>query len=279
MEKELEDKVNRAIRLIRATVGDDTVEVSYSGGKDSDVILELVRMSGVKYRAIYKNTTIDPPGTIAHCKANGVEIINPEHRFFELIAQKGFPTRRARFCCAELKEYKVMDIAVQGIRRDESVNRAKRYSSSDPVICRTYGNKSNHANIILPILDWTKDDVAEFVKARGIKCHPLYYDDNGDFNPTRRLGCMGCPLAPKSAIEDFKRYPKLLKCWLDAGKRFWDTHPNCGSRKKYPDIYALFVCDFFFRSYDDFITAITPGLFGEKPDCKAFLEKKFNIKL
>lgn len=57
MRAELEKKVNRAIRLIISAVGEEQVEVSYSGGKDSDVILELAKMSGVKYRAIYKNTT------------------------------------------------------------------------------------------------------------------------------------------------------------------------------------------------------------------------------
>lgn len=63
--------------MIISAVGENQVEVSYSGGKDSDVILELAKMSGVKYRAIYKNTTIDPPGTIAHCVENGVEIMKP----------------------------------------------------------------------------------------------------------------------------------------------------------------------------------------------------------
>ena len=109
-------KVDRAVKLIRSSVGDDVVEVSYSGGKDSDVILELVKMAGVKYRAIYKNTTIDPPGTIAHVLSKGVEVMRPEISFFKLIEKKGFPTRRARFCCEKLKEYKVLDKAVQGIR-------------------------------------------------------------------------------------------------------------------------------------------------------------------
>lgn len=59
----LERKVERALRLLRSITpyGDEPLEVAYSGGKDSDVILELTRMSGVPYRAIYKSTTIDPP--------------------------------------------------------------------------------------------------------------------------------------------------------------------------------------------------------------------------
>ena len=45
-------------------------------------------MAGVKYRAIYKNTTIDPPGTIKHCKDNGVEIVRPKLSFFKLVEKK-----------------------------------------------------------------------------------------------------------------------------------------------------------------------------------------------
>lgn len=66
-----EKKVARAVRLLQSIPTDGPVEVSYSGGKDSDVILELAKMAGIEYRAIYKNTTIDPPGTIQHCRSKG----------------------------------------------------------------------------------------------------------------------------------------------------------------------------------------------------------------
>lgn len=66
---ELGEKVKRAIRIIR--MADAPLEVSYSGGKDSDVILALAKQSGVDFRAIYKNTTIDPPGTIQHAIQGG----------------------------------------------------------------------------------------------------------------------------------------------------------------------------------------------------------------
>lgn len=75
-----EKKVARAIRLLQSIPKDGPVEVSYSGGKDSDVILELAKMAGIEYRAIYKNTTIDPPGTIRHCKEKGVEILHMSWR-------------------------------------------------------------------------------------------------------------------------------------------------------------------------------------------------------
>lgn len=89
---ELQRKVDRAVKLIQAAgKGGQVVEVAYSGGKDSDVILELTRMSGINYRAIYKNTTIDPPGTIAHVKSKGVEIRRPERHSFSLWRKKAIP--------------------------------------------------------------------------------------------------------------------------------------------------------------------------------------------
>lgn len=54
MTDELEKKVRQSVSLIQKAVGDKVVEVAYSGGKDSDVILELTKMAGVKYRAIKK---------------------------------------------------------------------------------------------------------------------------------------------------------------------------------------------------------------------------------
>lgn len=98
MNEELQRKVDQAIRLIKSAGADgSTVEVAYSGGKDSDVILELTRMAGIKYRAIYKNTTIDPPGTIAHVIANGVEVLRPKRTFFKIVEENGFPNRFRRF--------------------------------------------------------------------------------------------------------------------------------------------------------------------------------------
>lgn len=67
---DLNKKVNQSIKLLKvfASSTDEPIELSYSCGKDSDVILRLAKMAGINYRAIYKNTTIDPPGTIKHCR-------------------------------------------------------------------------------------------------------------------------------------------------------------------------------------------------------------------
>lgn len=276
MTDELKTKVERAVKLIKAAAkGSDIIEVSYSGGKDSDVILELARMAGVPHRAIYKNTTIDPKGTIAHALSKGVEIVNPKETFMQLVARNGFPTMRARFCCSILKEYKILDVAIQGIRRCEGVKRAARYK--EPEICRNYGGKRGKSRIILPILEWTNDDVLQFIKERGVELHPIYYRSDGTIDVNRRLGCQCCPLKSDRGLSDFRANPRLVKMWLNAGCRWWNEHPTAASRKKFSSVYDLFVHNVFFSTYQDF-TLATNHLFG-KVDCKEFLENYFDIKL
>lgn len=173
---ELNRKIDLAIRLLQSIPQDGPIELSYSGGKDSDVILELAKMSGIPFEAIYKNTTIDPPGTIAHCKEKGVTIVKPKQNFMELMAEHGMPSRFRRFCCSKLKEYKIYDRAIQGIRRSESIKRAKRYT--EPEECRIYA-KGEKVRIYFPILEWSNEDVAEFIRQRNIQCAPVYYDRGG----------------------------------------------------------------------------------------------------
>lgn len=55
MTPQLQKKVDFAIKLLRSIPTDEgEIELSYSGGKDSDVILELAKMAQIPYRAIYK---------------------------------------------------------------------------------------------------------------------------------------------------------------------------------------------------------------------------------
>lgn len=176
---ELDRKVDFAIKLLRSIPQDGPVELCYSGGKDSDVILELAKMSGIRFEAIYKNTTIDPPGTVSRCLEKGVTIRRPKMSFLQIIERKGTPSRFARFCCEILKEYKIYDRAIQGIRRCESTARAKRYK--EPEICRVYSQKEK-VRIYLPILEWTQEDVTRFIEDRQIKCAPVYYDNTGAFH-------------------------------------------------------------------------------------------------
>jgi phosphoadenosine phosphosulfate reductase len=284
MTEQLQKKVDRAIKLIQSASkiakenGCPEIEVAYSGGKDSDVILELTKMSGVPYRAIYKNTTIDPAGTIKHAQDMGAEIMRPKKTFAELLGKKGLPTRFRRFCCGVLKEYKILDYAILGVRREESVKRAKMYN--EPEKCRVY-SKNVKARHYFPILDWTKEDLKEFIQDRGVKLHPLYYNENGELDVTRRLGCMGCPLASrKGRINTFKEHPNLVKLYVRGGQKFLDEHPNSKIASYYKDGYEWFAENLFCKDVHEFQEQFGGNnLFGDKVDCKQFLEDYFKIKL
>lgn len=274
---DLQKKEDIALRLLAAaqkSAGDNPVEISYSGGKDSDVILHLARKAGINARPIYKNTTIDPPGTIAHVISKGVEIMEPKTTFLKLIDRKGLPTRWSRYCCSVLKEYKIEDVAVQGIRRCESVKRAARYK--EPEVCRIYSGTSE-ARVFLPILEWTNADVERYIAQENIECHPLYYDASGRFCVKRRLGCIGCPLAMDRGTRDFRRYPKMLRAWLKH-LSVWYQRPNIKSRETFGgDIYAHMAFHLFYKSMQEFRQA-SHGL-GAVTDWKRALEDYFRFDL
>ena len=281
MNKELDKKVVQAVKLLQVCYksAGEPLEVAYSGGKDSDVILELAKMSGIEYRAIYKNTTIDPPGTIKHVKENGVEIRRPKDTFFSLMSKRGYPNRYKRFCCSVLKEYKILDNSVMGIRKCESTKRSKMYT--EPTACRIYGSKNNHVNAIYPILDWSDEDELEFIVERGIKLHPLYYREDGSIDVTKRLGCMCCPLKYyKKRLQDFKQYPGMVNAYLRCGNEYLKSHPQSETAKQYSDVYEFFVANAFFDNYKDYTKAKLCGsILSDKPDYKKLIEDYFNIEL
>ena len=285
MNKELEKKVARAIRLIKSAAkaaekAGQQLEICYSCGKDSEIILELAKMAGIKYRAIYKVTTIDPPGTIKHALERGVEIVRPKETFFQLLRRKGLPSRSVRFCCQILKEYRILDHAVVGIRRTESKKREELYK--EPTQCRLYSN-GDEVQQYTPILEWTDEDVVEFIEERGIKCHPLYYDEDGNFIVKRRLGCMCCPLAyKKTRINQFKKHPKMVRQYIRNASYYFDNHYNNEYRKGeklFNNVYEWFTMTVFTESMQEFRERFGRNLFDDGIDCKRFLEEYFGVSL
>lgn len=240
MREETQKKIGRAIKLLQLFANGEKIEVAYSGGKDSDILLWLVRKSGIDFVARYKNTTIDQPGTIAHCKANGVEILQPKRTFLDIVRANGFPSRFARFCCKELKEYPTEYKKVAtGVRKEESVKRAKLYK--EPTQCHLGTEK------VMPMLDFTTEDIAEIVKAEGIKLHPLYYDEDGSLHLERRLGCIGCPLAsPNKRREQYLRYPKMLVAQMRATERYLDGCKERGKKTWFENAVDKFAFDLFY---------------------------------
>lgn len=231
-------------------------------------------MAGIKHIPIYKMTGLDK-GSEKHATEKGAVIFKPQKKFFDLIEQAGFPTRRARFCCQYLKEYRILDVAVQGIRTSESRARAERYK--EPQICRLY-NKKDRVQLFLPILNWTDEDIVEFVKQENIQCHPHYYDKEENFHVERRVGCVCCCMqSQRKLIADFTEHPLMVKAYIKHGKIWWQKHPSAKSHEKFSCIYDLFFNNVFCDSYQDYLYK-TKGMFGDL-DTKKWLEDYFKIDL
>lgn len=278
MRKELEKKIEQAIKLLRLSAeAYDDIELCYSGGKDSDVILELARMAGIKFTAIYKATTIDPPYTIAHCRENGVHVVFPKKTFFQLVEEKGMPSRFGRWCCGYLKEYKIKETQILGIRKCESLKRASLYK--EPIMCRVFKNNGGgRTSQVLPLIDWSNEDVLEFIKERNIKLHPLYYRADGSIDITRRLGCLTCPLATDRGLADFKRYPHLVVAYIRALKKWWNRQRKKPTKQQefFSDVYEMFALKLFNERLVDMVPN-KESMFPQ--NWKENLEEFFKIKL
>lgn len=276
---DLDRKIEFAINLLKSIPTDDgPIEVCYSGGKDSDVILELAKMAGINYRAIYKNTTIDPPGTIQHVREMGVEVVQPKENFLSIVRRKGMPSRFSRFCCEILKEYPIQPRAIVGIRKCESRKRMERYK--EPEFCRMYSG-GKKVRQYLPILEWSNDDVKEFIEQRKIKCAPIYYDKDGNFDVNRRLGCIGCPLASKNLRrEEYKENPKMLLAQVKALQDYYNKKIEKGHINPTMEIcnrnaWVFFYATLFYDKIAEFEGKCTNLLFDF--DIEAYMRDYFKI--
>ena len=88
-------KVERTKRRITEWVdyyGEDGVYISFSGGKDSTVLLHLVRSLYPEIEAVFCNTGLEYPEIVKFVKdIPNVRILKPELTFKQVIDQKGYP--------------------------------------------------------------------------------------------------------------------------------------------------------------------------------------------
>ena len=116
--------------------------ITYSGGKDSDVLLQLALESGIKFEVQNSHTTVDAPPTVYHIRETfgrlherGINAFVFHSRYkdgrlitmWNLIEHKKYPpTRLVRYCCTYLKETTTPNrFVATGVRRAESVRRGK----------------------------------------------------------------------------------------------------------------------------------------------------------
>lgn len=242
------DKVETAIERIQAFEPEEGYYLAFSGGKDSITVKRLMDMAGVKYDAHYSVTSVDPPELVQFVKTfPDVALDIPTYKeggavtMWNLIQKKTMPpTRIVRYCCSFLKETQGRGrFVVTGVRWAESTrrnatraglelsdNNTSKRELLDPDndrerlagICQAKAQR-----FLNPIIDWETADVWEFIKAEGLRYCSLY--DEG----FTRLGCVGCPMAPKEKTDnEFTRWPKYKTAYLKAFDRMLSERKKRG---------------------------------------------------
>ena len=237
------DKVQTAIDRLRLYEPPDGYYVAFSGGKDSQTIYHLCKEAGVKFDAHYHLTTVDPPELVTFIRKQypDVAIDRPRLTMWQLIVKKGMPpTRLVRYCCDKLKENGGQRrFVVTGVRWEESAKRKNSRAmleinihSKDKImlnndnadnrrLVETCITKGKH--ILNPIIDWTEDDVWEYLNSRKIP-HCRLYDEG-----FKRLGCIGCPMSgTKGMLKEFERWPKYKQIYLHAFERMIQARADNG---------------------------------------------------
>ena len=182
--------------------------ITYSGGKDSDVLLRLAENSGIPFEVLHSLTTADAPETVLHVRdtfrrmeEKGVKCVIDAHvqadgkrvTMWNLIPKKMMPpTRLMRYCCEKLKEVsgKGRFIAT-GVRWAESPKRrngrglievqahnAKQklmlMEDNDEGRMQFENCKMKGKRIVNPIIGWEDKDVWDYVEEEQICMNPLY---------------------------------------------------------------------------------------------------------
>lgn len=238
----------------------------YSGGKDSDVIRILAKLANVKHDIVNNHTTVDAPETVRYIKKvasenDNMKIVYPEKSMWRLIEEKGVPTRLIRFCCAELKEKGGSGrVKITGVRKAESANRKNNQglvtffdkrkglvselgaiganfqeTAKGGVVLNIDNSEARravesccrtHSTLINPIIDWTDEDVWEFLHHYGCESNPLYQCGY------KRIGCIGCPMkGGKKQKEEFKRYSKYKDAYIRSFDRMLTKRAEKGKRE------------------------------------------------
>ncbi len=259
------DMVEVAIERLKAFEPKEGYYLAFSGGKDSVTVKALADMAGVKYDAHYNVTSVDPPELVQFVKSF------PDVHFDFPLDDKGRvktmwniigeshnsmpPTRIVRYCCKDLKESQGGGrFVITGVRKDESVRRAKTRSeveyyknksswgvaidSDNPTPEMFYHCKTYYKKVLNPIVDWTTEEVWEFIKEYGVRYCCLY--DKG----FKRLGCIGCPMAThKERMKEFELWSKYKENYIRAFNKMLKNHPSKRNWKTGEEVFDWWISE------------------------------------
>ncbi len=230
----LEEKEREAIEFIRQLRKRYGLPfyVSFSGGKDSLVVLHLARLALGEVKVVFNNTGIEFPATVEYVYSLSeklgldLEVADAGESFWRGFRAMGPPARDFRWCCKVVKFSPTARlvkklfpggaVALVGQRKYESSMRAR-----SP---RVWRNKWFPQSLAAsPILEWTALDIWLYIFWRRLLPNRLYYEG---FD---RLGCWLCPAAEMGEYELAARVePSLYEDWIKKLQRY-------AMKKGYPE--------------------------------------------
>lgn len=274
-----QNKVDRSISIIQlASKMSDKyygppLIITYSGGKDSDVLMHLAMSAGCSIEFQNNHTTVDAPETVRHIRSVFTEreregykcTINYPHdkdgnpiSMWTLIPQKRMPpTRIVRYCCSVLKETGGSNrMIATGIRAEESASRKKR--SEFEIIVRSKSERKGvpFEKMESEFVSSNEDDIYNCLIIQNAKKHnktvvnPIYnwtdkdvwnyiHENKIPYNPLydrgwKRVGCIGCPYGTtKGQAREFVEYPAYKKLYIMAFQKMVDKRIQDGLPTKW----------------------------------------------
>ena len=204
-------------RFLESLGHPDIVIVSFSGGKDSLVALDLaVKHYGRELvRPIYIDTGVDFPTTRTYvsriAEYYGISIDTVYAPVKDYIARYGLPTRKNRWCTLlkvgafkkKLREYRDKYRRILVIVGDRDAESEKR-SRKPPV------RKRRDYLEVAPIKQWATIHVQLYTMINDLPVNPLY--EYGFY----RLGCYICP-----ALTSLEKYVMVNKMMDEMKDLFW----------------------------------------------------------
>ena len=184
----------------------DIFHVSFSGGKDSEVTLDIVQraLPHDSFVVVFGDTGMEFPDTYKaidftkkECEKRSIKFFVARSKFKPTESWRKFgpPTSTIRWCCSVhkttpqlltlrrlLNKTSFTEMAFVGVRADESLRR----SGYDYV---SYGTKHKGQYSCNPILHWNSAEVYLYLYSNNLRINDAYKHGN------TRAGCLVCPMS------------------------------------------------------------------------------------